>query len=152
MIRNIIQSPAEILHHPSRPLTPGMIIGSLFGDLIDTRIRANGAGLSAIQIGVPFRVVCVDPKRFHGFKILVNPEIISFEGPTVESSEGCLSIAFGNRRFKVARRAIINVRFFDRTGTKNVTMTKIDGFASFMIQHEIDHLDGKLITDNAITM
>lgn len=152
MIRPIVQSPANILLRPSRPVNVfGDVLGELFGDLIDTRIHHDRAyGLSAVQIGVPIRVVAVSPQIVAvspqivgGYSILVNPEIIDRGKALVTAQEGCLSIGHGVPRFQVERHKVVAVRFVTKTGA-TVEVVASD-LAARVIQHEIDHLDGKLI-------
>ena len=68
---------------------------------------------------------------------------MSSSGPIIEEEEGCLSIVHGVPRFKVKRRLDVVVKFTDRSGDER--LVRATGFASRLVQHEIDHLDGKMI-------
>lgn len=100
-------------------------------------------GLAAPQIGVHLRVIAVDPRGFHGFRLLINPEILELGGQVVEADEGCMSIGWGHKRFKVKRHTTARIRFIDKNGDERHANTA--AFATRLICHEIDHLDGKLI-------
>lgn len=110
-------------------------------DLIRKLREANktawieGAGLAAIQIGIPVRFAwyIVDGKE----GVLLNPKIINRWG-SEEQEEGCLSIP--NKKIKVTRA-------FEIKYITNGKKKKARGFLARLIQHEIDHMDGKLITD-----
>jgi len=142
-IRPIIQAPDPRLLQPSAPVGLFMPISGLVGDLISTRLEAGAAGLSAVQIGVHLRIVAVHPKEFFGFKILVNPEIVARSDEMVTTEEGCMSIGNGVPRFSVRRHKFVQVHFLDRKGEAHDF--RAEGFAARLVQHEIDHLDGKLI-------
>lgn len=144
MIRPIIQAPDDRLLQKSEPVFPARtVVGELFGDLMDTRHKYQAFGLSAVQIRVHLRVVAVDPRGFHGFRLLINPEILELGGPIVAGTEGCMSIEHGRKRFTVKRHTIARIRFLDRNGEERHAITA--AFATRLICHEIDHLDGKLI-------
>lgn len=143
MILPIIQAPdARLLRSsfPVQELAAGL--GDLFGALMDTRIAHKGAGLSAVQIGVHLRVVAVAPAWFRGFRLMINPEIVRRAGD-VESIEGCLSIDGGIPRFRLRRAREVTVKFLDLTAEER--QVDLDGFAAAIAQHEIDHLNGKLL-------
>ena len=144
MIRPIIQAPDERLLQKSEPVFPARtVLGTLIGDLIDTRHKYQAFGLSAVQIGVPLRVVVVDPRGFHGFRVLMNPEVLEIGGDIIEGTEGCMSIAWGKKTFKVTRASRARIRFMDVHGEERTAVCA--AFATRLICHEIDHLDGKLI-------
>jgi peptide deformylase len=114
-------------------------------DMVDTMYDAPGIGLAANQVGRPVRIVVVDiqrPECEYGLIVLVNPEIVSAEGSIV-CEEGCLSVPdyFAN----VKRSEQIIVRGLNREG-KPIEITA-SGLLSVALQHEIDHLDGKLFVD-----
>ena len=118
-------------------------IQRIFDDMIDTMYAGNGIGLSAIQIGIPLRMIAVNVSgRKEDLICLVNPEIQTFDGKSV-IKEGCLSIpgVFS----KVKRPAEIVVKGVSRKGSE--TMIKATGLSARAIQHEIDHLSGKLFID-----
>jgi peptide deformylase len=115
---------------------------TLIDDMFDTMHRAKGIGLAAPQVGRLERVAVVDVEAGKQPIVLVNPEIISVEG-SAKSEEGCLSIpdVFGD----VERPTRVVVRALDRNG-KSFEMEASDLLAR-CIQHENDHLHGKLFID-----
>jgi peptide deformylase len=145
VILPIIQAPDPRLLEPSHSVQVlSARLGHLFGALIDTRIKANGVGLSAVQIGVHLRVATVDPARFGGFRLLINPVITSLDGNFFESLDGCLSIGHGVPRFKVRRARGVLIKFLDLNAEEQI-LGIMNPFAAAVLQHEIDHMDGKLI-------
>lgn len=120
-------------------------IQRLIDDMIETMYEAPGIGLAANQVGRPVRVVVLDIERREsgpGLIVLINPELIGARGKT-KSEEGCLSIPgyFAG----VTRHQEVVVRGMDRKGQK-IEITA-DGLLSIALQHEIDHLEGKLFID-----
>lgn len=116
----------------------------LIDDLFETMYDDNGVGLAATQVNVHWRVLTVDPMENDGHQPfhLINPEIIEREG-TMQSPEGCLSVP--GAYDKVVRSQRIKVRAFDKNG--QVIEMDESGYRAAIIQHEIDHLDGKLFID-----
>jgi peptide deformylase len=120
-------------------------------DLIETMRDANGAGLAAIQVYAPIRVVAIEvgenPRYPYKPKIpltvLVNPVIEVLGEETFENYEGCLSVP--NLRGKVTRHARIRVTGWDRHGAP-IDRT-VAGISAGTYQHECDHLDGALFLD-----
>lgn len=144
MIREIIQAPDPRLHQPSAPIRLHLdALGELVGDLIDTRVHHKAAGISAVQIGHHVRVVAVDPMRFFGFTLIVNPEIVERGRELVTDREGCMSIGHGKLRFMIRRHQVVTAKFLDRKGHERTAVCK--GFAARLIQHECDHLEGVMI-------
>ncbi|MDD5016388.1 MAG: peptide deformylase [Atribacterota bacterium] len=108
--------------------------------------KEMGVGLAANQVGIDERiaVINIDPEHKEESQIvLINPKIISQEGE-FENEEGCLS--FPDIRANVKRSEKIEVENYDYDGKKSVI--KADGLLSIALQHEIDHLNGKLFIDN----
>lgn len=151
-ILNIITAPDERLKKKSTPvekITPE--IQKLVDDMIDTMYEDKGVGLAAIQVGVPKQILVADLKedddreREEGFYplCLINPEIITSSIETNVATEGCLSVP--NLRIDVERPSDVDVKFIDKFG--NIRMLEADGWLARVIQHEMDHLDGKLIID-----
>ncbi len=110
----------------------------LIQDMADTMYDAPGVGLAAPQIGVNKKVVVYDVGE--GLQVLLNPEIIE-EGEEEEGAEGCLSVPGEERAIK--RATWIKVRGLNRRGEK--VEKEFSGFSARVLQHEIDHLQGKLI-------
>ena len=114
----------------------------LMDDMAETMYEANGVGLAAPQVGIPIRMVVIDTGD--GLFELINPQIVKREGTEIDT-EGCLSVPqiFG----EVERAAQVTVECLNRRG-KPQRITAIGLFAR-CIQHELDHLEGKLFIDIA---
>ncbi|MCO5762422.1 MAG: peptide deformylase [Gammaproteobacteria bacterium] len=112
-------------------------------DMFETMYAAPGIGLAAIQVGIPLRLVVIDVSEQHDQPLcLINPEILAREGEE-EMDEGCLSVPGFYETVRRAER--VRVRALDRDGQPFELET--DGLLAVCIQHEIDHLDGKLFVD-----
>ena len=118
-------------------------------DLIDTMRAANGAGIAANQVGIPYRLFTVEVKGNNPrypykppipLTILVNPEIAFLSDETFENYEGCLSVP--NLRGAVDRHLEIAVSGHDRDGVRR--SFEVRGYSAGTYQHELDHLDGVL--------
>ncbi len=143
-ILNIVKEGDPVLRKECRPvgeITPRII--RLLDDMRETLIDANGAGLAAPQVGVLRRIAIVENDG--QFIELINPEIIAREGVQNEI-EGCLSVpdVWGITE----RPEKVTVRATDRNG-KEFTATG-EGLLARAFCHEIDHLSGKLFTDEAV--
>ena len=116
---------------------------ALIGDLFETMYDAPGIGLAATQVDVHKRLLVTDvsPDNSEPY-VLINPEILEKDGVTA-TDEGCLSVP--GYYEEVERAEHIRVRFLDRNGDE--TEMEADGLLAVCIQHEIDHLDGKLFVD-----
>ncbi len=113
----------------------------LIDDMIETMRAADGVGLAAPQIGVPWRlfVAEVDDKVY----ALVNPRVVKASKETETADEGCLSLP--GLRGAVERPARVTVRGQNRRGKEQTI--EAEGLLARCFQHEIDHLDGILYTD-----
>ena len=151
----VCRFPDAALKTPSRtvgPMTPEVRL--LIRDLLETmRHHPRCVGLAAPQVGANVRVAVVDvtghPKaaRGSGLLVLVDPEIVSYEGRLVQR-EGCLSVPdlTGN----VARAVRLQVKARDAEG--RVWTKRVEDFEAIAVQHEIDHLDGKLFLDRVVSL
>jgi peptide deformylase len=119
----------------------------LMDDMLETMYAAPGIGLAAVQIGIPRRLIVVDvaDHETEGRRpiCLVNPEIVAKGDMMAPYEEGCLSIP--DVRVEIERPSEITVRYLDRDGKQQELTT--DGLLATAIQHEVDHLDGRLIID-----
>lgn len=113
----------------------------LMDDMMRIMKRANGVGLAAPQIGVLQRVIVIAPLDYKPMA-LINPVVVKAEGEQI-GQEGCLSIPglYGD----VKRAAYVEVDCVDRKG-REITL-ELEGMPARIVQHEIDHLDGKLFID-----
>lgn len=149
MIRKIITHPDSILTKVSEPVSEiNDDIRQLLEDMAETMRANTGVGLAAPQVGLNIRVVVLDvddeaeSKKF-GLIKMINPRIVARE-EEIHFEEGCLSVP--NLRVTTSRSARICVCFLDENG-KSRELTA-EGLLAVAIQHEIDHLDGKLIIDH----
>ena len=121
-------------------------IRALMDDMLETMYAAPGVGLAAPQIGVNKRIIVMDVAR-HDEKPeplkLVNPEVMSTSDILLVREEGCLS--FPQQYAKVERPETVHIRYINEES--EVKELQADGLAAICIQHEIDHLDGVLLTD-----
>lgn len=118
-------------------------IRRLLDDLFETMYAAPGIGLAATQVNVHKRILVADVSAAHNEPVcLINPSIVASFGAE-QTEEGCLSVP---ETFEIIERAErVVVRGLDRGGT--AIELDIDGLLAVCIQHEIDHLDGKLFVD-----
>lgn len=112
-------------------------------DLAEVMIKADGSGISAIQVGVPIRLFLMDETETHNIIPICNPEILEKEKIVKSYAEGCLSVP--EKRLDIKRYKRIKVRYQDLDG--KVHERKLAKRESFIFQHELDHLNGKLFTD-----
>ena len=118
-------------------------VRKLIGDMFETMYAAPGIGLAATQVNVHKRLLVIDISESHNQPLaLINPEILKREG-VEETEEGCLSVPGAYEKVKRAEK--IRVRALDRNG-KQIEFDS-DGLLAVCIQHEMDHLDGKLFVD-----
>ena len=143
MIHPIVKYGDEVLARQSERITKfGGDLQKLIEDMFESMYAAQGVGLAAPQIGVSRHIAVIDITNGKDPKaklVLVNPEIIAFEGRQVEE-EGCLSVP--GFREKVRRPAKVTVRALNRRG-KEFTMTG-EGLLARAFCHETDHLNGRL--------
>tara|TARA_B100001121_G_C18638119_1_gene597746 strand:- start:735 stop:1259 length:525 start_codon:yes stop_codon:yes gene_type:complete len=147
-IKEIITVPDEILKKKSDPIENiGINEKKLIVDLFETMYNSNGIGLAAVQVGILKRILVVDVSNKNEKKnpiTLINPIIQDLSDETSIYEEGCLSIP--ETFIEIERPQICNVEYIDEKGKKK--NLKCDGLLSTCIQHEINHLDGKLIIDH----
>jgi len=152
----VIEEDTRILRAPSleAPLPFNAKVIEAIRALWETFLaREDSVGLAAPQIGINLRIIAVRTRNFDvkegaqrrlDSEILVNPRITQTRGELVALEEGCLSCPGVN--IEVSRFPEIKVRAFDDETGKKFNKRYVD-FAARVIQHEIDHLDGKLIVD-----
>ena len=141
----------EILHFPDQRLRNVAVpvenvddgIRKLVDDMFETMYEAPGIGLAAIQVNVQKRVIVIDITEDHSQPLVfINPEILEEDG--IETmDEGCLSVPGFYE--EVTRAEKIRVKALDQHG-ESFEM-EAEGLLAVCIQHEIDHLDGKLFVD-----
>jgi peptide deformylase len=140
----ILEYPDPRLRTRARPVpVVDERIRTLVADMLETMYAAPGVGLAATQVDVHLRVVVADiSEEMNQPQVLINPEILEKDG-TESGEEGCLSVPGFTESVQRARR--IRVRALDRQG-QPFEMT-VEGLLAVCIQHEIDHLEGKLFVD-----
>ncbi|MCK6389418.1 MAG: peptide deformylase [Azonexus sp.] len=123
-------------------------IRRLAADMAETMYEAPGIGLAATQVDVHRRVVVIDvSEEKNALQVFINPEIVEEAGLAI-GEEGCLSVP--GIYDKVERSEQVTVRYLDLDG-KAQTL-KADGLLAVCIQHEIDHLNGKVFVDHLSTL
>ncbi|WP_266363117.1 peptide deformylase [Tellurirhabdus rosea] len=159
MIYPIIAYGDPVLRKRAQDIEQGSLdVKQLSEDMFETMYKASGVGLAAPQIGKSIRLFVVDgtpmnddedPDDEHdpsldGFKkVFINPTILNEEGDEWAFEEGCLSIP--QIRAEVYRPERVKIRYFDTDWNEHTE--EYDGMAARIIQHEYDHLEGKLFTD-----
>ena len=127
-------------------------VARLMDEMQETMLAAPGLGLSAIQVGVPRRIVVArapdtptqsDPAAAPRTLLMANPEIVWASDETALMEEGCLSLP--DQYADLERPAEVTVRYLDRGGEQ--VETKATGVLARCLQHELDHLDGVLLVD-----
>ena len=147
-IKDIITVPDETLKKISKPIEKvGENEKKLIKDLFETMYNSNGIGLAAVQVGILRRILVIDVSNKDEKKeplSFINPIIKKVSNDTSIYEEGCLSIP--DTFIEIERPKICEVEYIDINGKmKNL---KCDGLLSTCLQHEINHLDGKLIIDH----
>jgi peptide deformylase len=118
-------------------------IKTLISDMAETMYSSRGIGLAATQVDVHQRIVVIDTSEDKsGLTAFINPEIIEYHGETVYE-EGCLSVP--GIYDKVTRAERVKIRALNRDGEP--FELEADGLLAICIQHEIDHLDGKVFVE-----
>lgn len=146
MIQPIVLYGDPTLNQPSAPVDKKMggALKSMIEDMFETMHKANGAGLSAIQIGVPLRLFVIDAhleeEDFHFRGVFINPKIIKEWGDPVKHPEGCLSIP--GMAGMVERPSNIEIEWYDEDW--KYQKEEFSGFRARVIQHEYDHLQGTI--------
>ena len=147
-IKDIITVPDQTLKKISTPVEKvGENEKKLIHDLFETMYHSKGIGLAAVQVGVLKRILVIDVSTKEEKKqplSFINPKIKKPSDETSIYEEGCLSIP--NTFIEIERPKVCEVEYIDIKG--KIKNFKCDGLLSTCLQHEINHLDGKLIIDN----
>lgn len=155
--------PADVLKQKAKKVSRfDSSVRKLAADMLDTMYQSNGCGLAAPQVGVSKRIMVIDVSRpddeegeisvqtepkYNKPIVFINPEIIEKDGE-MTGLEGCLS--FPGVFFEVKRSSRVVVRYQNLAG-KEQKMTAEGDLLCRAIQHEIDHLDGELFIDKAVS-
>lgn len=143
-IRKILYLPDARLRTVAKPVeTFDEKLQALIDDMFETMYHARGVGLAAPQIGVSLRLSVIDVTNDKSeLLVIINPEIVSSHGQK-EFEEGCLSVP--GAYDTVVRAEQVTVKALDRFGQP--FEIKAEGLLAECLQHEIDHLNGKLFVD-----
>ena len=147
MTRAVVLAPDPVLRTVAAPVTEfDASLAALAAEMLEAMYAAPGRGLAAPQVGVSRRVFVMDVGWREGTpepRALVNPEVAWASEETATREEGCLSIP--GTVVAVTRPARVGLRWQDLDGAPQEG--SFEGFAAACVQHEIDHLDGVLVTD-----
>ena len=150
MIYPIIMYGDPVLRQKAAEIQKGTDVKHLIEDMYETMHNANGIGLAAPQIGKSIRLFVVDgtilddePNMVDFKKVFINPILLEEKGSPWEYEEGCLSIP--NIREKISRLEKVRIRYFDADW--NLVEEQYDGLKARVIQHEYDHIEGKMFVD-----
>jgi peptide deformylase len=150
MIYPIVMYGDPVLRQKASDIEKGTDIKQLVEDMYETMYNASGIGLAAPQIGKSMRIFVVDgtiieddPAMTDFKKVFVNPVMLEEVGEPWEYEEGCLSIP--NIREKILRKERVTVRYYDEEW--NLKEESYDGIKARIIQHEYDHIEGKMFVD-----
>ena len=140
----ILRYPDARLHKVAQPVaTVDAALRQLIDDMFETMYEAKGIGLAATQVDVHKRIVVIDVSEDKsGLMALINPEILERSGEQV-CEEGCLSVP--GIYEKVSRAERVKVRALNEKGEP--FEFEADGLLAVCVQHEIDHLDGKVFVE-----
>lgn len=143
----IITLPDPVLRQVSTPIEGvDEEMRKLIDDMLETMYAAPGIGLAAVQVNVPRRLIVLDTageEETPAPLAMINPEIVRLGEVLREYEEGCLSLP--EVRIDIERPTTLTVKYIDRHGQPQTL--EADGLLATAIQHEVDHLDGKLIID-----
>lgn len=150
MIHPIVMYGDPVLRKRATDIEKGTDLTELIADMFETMHAAHGIGLAAPQIGKSVRLFVVDGTTLEDepdlkdFRLaFINPELLEETGDPWPFEEGCLSIP--NIREEVERPEKLRVRFYDEQW--NLREENFDGMKARIIQHEYDHIEGKLFID-----
>ncbi len=151
-VRKIVLFPDQTLSQPCENVVDfGVPLKNLIADLKDTLYSTPGVGLAAPQIGISKRVsvIHIKPKKNEGrgFYAIVNPILLLGQGIQIPR-EGCLSVP--DLLANIRRYEKVTVRIQNEEGEEKIIQA--EGFEALALQHEIDHLDGKLFLDRVANL
>ena len=156
MILPVVLYGNSVLREVAKPIDKDYPnLKELIANMFETVQKADGVGLAAPQVGLPIRLFIVDITTIDEEKtpdikgkpktaIFINPEITERFGDMVSKEEGCLSLP--DIHEKVARNSQIRIKYLDENFVEKEEVQ--DGFFGRIIQHEYDHIEGKVFTDS----
>jgi peptide deformylase len=150
MIYPIVMYGDPVLRQKAKDIEKGTDLKQLIEDMYETMHAASGIGLAAPQIGKAIRLFVVDGTQLEDEehmtdfkKAFINPQIVEEIGQPWEFEEGCLSIP--NIREKISRKGELKIKYYDENW--ELHEEEYDGMKARIIQHEYDHIEGKLFVD-----
>jgi peptide deformylase len=150
MIYPIVMYGDPVLRQRAKEIPTGTDLKQLIADMFETMYGASGIGLAAPQIGKGIRLFIADgspmdeePGMDNFKKVFINPTILEEVGTPWDFEEGCLSLP--NIREKISRKETLRIRYYDEDW--NLHEEEFDGMKARIIQHEYDHIEGKLFVD-----
>jgi peptide deformylase len=144
--RLVRQFPDPVLKNPASEVAEvDDEVRALIDRMTDVMSTAHGVGLAAPQIGVSRRVLIYRGSEEEGVRALVNPAFVERSEETEVDTEGCLSLLGGDLSVPIERHVRVRVSGLDAEGQP--VEIEAEGLEARIIQHEVDHLDGVLITD-----
>jgi peptide deformylase len=148
----IVTAPSPILQKKSLPIdSVDAEIKRFMHNMLETMYDDKGVGLAAVQVGMLQKIIVIDlqdeedteiPKDFYPL-FMANPKIVTKSDELVLATEGCLSLP--EQRVEMARSSTITVQFLNYSN--QMQELNIDGWLARVVQHEMDHLEGKLLVD-----
>lgn len=143
-VLNVLHYPDERLRTVAKPVAEvNDAIRELVSDMFETMYAENGIGLAATQVDVHLQVVVMDiSEERNERRVFINPKIIEADGHAM-GDEGCLSVP--GSYAEVERAEHIKVKALDEQGQEFIL--EADGLLAVCVQHELDHLKGKLFID-----
>jgi peptide deformylase len=153
MILPVVLYGSPVLREVAKPIDKDYPnLKELIENMFETMRKADGIGLAAPQIGLSIRLIVIDAsslvKDYPELKdrntaVLINPEIIDVSGELLNVEEGCLSLPQIHE--KVPRRNKIKIKYLDENFVEQIET--MEGFFARIVQHEYDHIEGKVFTD-----
>ncbi len=141
-IININDPMLYMISKPVEVIDSGII--KIIKDMFESMYANNGIGLAAVQVGILKRIFIVDIPDILEPAVFINPQITYRSPETFEYEEGCLSLPGVQRKIKRSKK--VTADFTDLDGNKQTI--NASGLLSVCIQHEYDHLEGKMFIDN----
>ena len=141
-----------VLRKVCEPISPDYPnLKELVENMFETMYNANGVGLAAPQIGLSIRLLVIDLAPYKEddaelgvFKVtMINPQLLEASEETATSEEGCLSVPDVHEN--VPRAVKIKIRYFDEDFNEHIEV--FEDFKARVVQHEYDHIEGKIFTD-----
>ena len=143
----ILTYPHSFLAKAAEPVTQiNGKLQKLIDTMAETMYQAPGVGLAAIQVNIDQSLLVYDikpPEDGKALHVLINPKIVASEGNIISENEGCLSVP--EFRADVRRAERVFVEAVDREGRP--VQLEAEGFLAIVLQHEVDHLNGRLFID-----